>query len=200
MNRPSILCCICLGLASAIPAVAATTGVPDAAPGAALSMSPAGSGLPDTVTLVYTLENLSAGTFSAMSIVDDLSTVFGTAGVDWAFTSVTSSPVALANPGFDGSGTTELLNQAPPQTLAGFGLASVTVTVQLLSLASADINGDFCHQFTITGENPGMEVRSDLSHDGADPDPNGDNDPEEQTPSCFNVSEVPVELLQFSID
>ncbi|MEL7058697.1 MAG: hypothetical protein AAGN46_01590 [Acidobacteriota bacterium] len=168
--------------------------------GAAKEMDPLDATLPATIQIDYVFENFGADTLVDMSVADDLAAVFGTPGVDWTFTSISSSPLAFANPGFDGSGTTELINQAPTQSLAGSGLATVTVTIELLTIAGADVSGEFCNEITVTGLDSLGVSYQDLSAAGADPDANGDAMPTESDPSCFNQSEVPVTLMGFSVD
>ncbi len=170
--------------------------------GAAKEMtSQAGNGLPSTITIVYTLENLNPDeALTMVSAQDDLAAVFGVTGTDWAFDSIDSSPESFANPGFNGSSDIELVDQSMGgQSLApapgpGHG-ATVTVTLTLLTHDGAP-DPLFCNQIVMTGRLGGVTL-GDVSTNGPFPDPNGDGFPDEREPSCF---EVPVELMSFSIE
>ncbi|MEM7583594.1 MAG: hypothetical protein AAF560_09465 [Acidobacteriota bacterium] len=168
--------------------------------GAAKQMTPLDSSLPATIEIVYTFENFGGDTLLALSAIDDLAAVFGTEGVDWTATSITSAPPSFANPSFTTPGTTELINQGPVQSLGGGSLATVTVNLELLTIAAADMSGDFCNQITVTGSDSLGVAYSDLSASGLDPDANGDTDPVESGVSCFNQTAVPVSLQSFTVD
>ncbi len=167
--------------------------------GAAVLMTPLEGSLPATIQIDYTFENFGDETMLNLSVLDDLSTVFGVAGVDWTFTSISSVPASLANPSFDGSSDTQLLNQAPTQSLAAASVGSATVTIELLTVAAVDINDEFCNDVTITGLDSLGVSYMDLSDSGTDPDANGDADPSELDTSCFSRTQVPVELQSFSV-
>jgi Repeat of unknown function (DUF6923) len=174
--------------------------------GAAKRMIVTSTGLPATVTLRYVFENFSTLTdLRNLTVPDDLSAVFGVHGVDWAFVSISSSTGVFHNPSFDGHGDTELVNQSPTQSLARSftvgSTASITVTISLLTLAAADVDGNFCNQVQVSAQIPGTGfIAADLSTDGDVTDPNGDRVPIEHDPSCFHVDDVPVTLTTFSID
>lgn len=168
--------------------------------GAAKQMTALDATLPATIEILYNFENLGTETMLGLSVIDNLSAVFGTVGVDWTFTSIASMPASLANPAFDGDGATELINQAPTQDLSIGATASVTVVIELLTTAAADINGEFCNQVTVTGSDSLGATYQDLSADGTDPDTNGDGNPLEADPSCFSETSVPVTLQSFTID
>ncbi|MEM9593592.1 MAG: hypothetical protein AAGD06_04990 [Acidobacteriota bacterium] len=168
--------------------------------GAAKQMTPLDSALPATVEITYTLENFGGDTALGLAAVDDLAAVFGTPGVDWTFTSIASVPASLANPAFDGSTVTELINQAPVQDLGPAALGSVTVVIEMLTVNAANLDGEFCNQITVTGTDSLGAAYQDLSAAGLDPDANGDADPAEAEESCFDQSAVPVLLQSFSVD
>ena len=173
--------------------------------GAAKSMtSSAGSGLPSTITITYVFENFDTVTaLTSMSAIDDLTAVFGTHGVDWTFVSISSSTGTFHNGSFDGhtsAATMQLINQAPTQGLSASpgpgNTATITVTLTLLTHAGdTDMDDIFCNQIVATGDLGGVTF-GDVSTDGSDPDPGGDDIPEEDDPSCFTV---PVELKEFSL-
>ena len=56
-----------------------------------------------------------------------------------------------------------------------------------------------CNQFQITGSIPSGTSFGDVSTDGLDPDPDGNNSPDESVVSCVSAC-VPVTLMQFSVD
>jgi len=176
--------------------------VPGRLPGCALQMTPAGGGLPSNVTLDYTFESLGFGmveTLTGLSVDDDLAAVFGVHGVDWTFVSISSMPAAFANAAFDGHSNTQLVNQAPSQSLAAGAIASVSVTIQLLTVDAA-VGGQFCNDYTLAAVSPAVLTLSDTSNDGTDPDPNGDAFPYEMGLSCFNSTSVPVVLQRFDLE
>jgi hypothetical protein len=152
--------------------------------GAAKSMTPTTiTTLPQTVTIDHVFENFGLETLSALSAIDDLAAVFGTHGVDWTFTSISSVPAAFANPGFVGSTDTELIDVNV--SLAAGATATVTVEIELLTSANLDANGQFCNQILVTGETEDGTVYGDLSTSGTDPDPNGDGSPDERAQMCI---------------
>jgi len=156
-------------------------------------------GLPATITITYVFENFDGATpLTTLGAVEDLSAVFGTHAVDWSFLSASSTPMGLVNPAFNGHSVTQLINQAPMQSLAAGATGTVTVTL-LLTADGGDTDMDqvYCNQVMLTGELGGVRF-GDTSTDGADPDPNGDAVPLERDPSC--IMQVPVELQSFTID
>ncbi len=169
--------------------------------GAAKAMSSSnGNGLPSTITIDYVFENFSSSTLADLSAIDDLEAVFGTHGVDWTFTSISSSANITHNASFTGhSGATELIEQTAgtEQDLAVAATATMTVTLELLTHdGDSDLDDLFCNQIVVTGFIAGVEF-GDVSTDGSDPDPGGDDIPAEDDSTCFMV---PVELTTFSVD
>jgi len=158
-NNPGTIFQIDLGdLASPTPTVLSvqdgpsssrndTAACPQALIGAAKRMTPAiiDQALPQTVTIDYTIENLSVENDGLpgvilfdLSATDDLTQVFGVHGVDWEFTSISSVPVGFANPTFDGHSSAANLDLiALGQDLQPTGpdsLVTVSVELQLLTL------------------------------------------------------------------
>ncbi|MEE8526516.1 MAG: hypothetical protein V3T72_21485 [Thermoanaerobaculia bacterium] len=168
--------------------------------GAAKSMmtnSPAS--LPATITIDYVFENFSTTLpLTLLSALDDLTAVFGTHVVDWTFISASSVPAALGNPAFNGHAVTELINQAPTQSLAALATGSITVTITLLTdAADTDMDDTYCNQAVLTGDLGGV-MFGDTSTDGSDPDPDMDGIPVERDLAC--IMQIPVELQSFSVD
>ena len=154
--------------------------------------------------------------------MDDLTAVFGTrgtggtcaapvpAGADWFFVSISSVPAAFANPGYNGdpAGSTQLINQAPTQSLTAGSSATAQVVITLCNQENATPPNPpgtggppylFFNSVLFTGTNAGGTVFGDLSHDDGtttpDPDPDMDGSPDERVPA-----QVPVELMGFSIE
>ena len=175
--------------------------------GIAKNMTVTNTGLPATVTIVYTFENFGASSptddLTAVSAMDDLDFVFGMG--NYMVTGISSAPTAaFANAAFNGSGDMQLINQAPTQTLAAGTTETITVTLTLTGLGGAGGSGgagdEFCNGVTGMGLDSGGTVFGDVSTSGTDPDPNGDSNPVELGLSCFSTSDVPVELMKFSVD
>ncbi len=159
--------------------------------GAAQRMTATEDGLPETITIEWVIENPSADEeLFGLSAEDDLTAVFGVHGVDWTFTSISSVPAAFANPGFDGHGDVELVNQAPAQSLSAGAQATVTVVVEVLTFAALDA-GRFCDQVQVRGEDAAGTLFGDLTTEGLDVDPNGDGSPDERRRTCVSFSSVP---------
>lgn len=158
--------------------------------GAAKQITSTNDGLPETVTIDYVFENFGTQILSNISASDDLSAVFGVSGVDWVFTSISSSPALYANPSFNGSTFLELVNQAPGQLLAVGGTAVITVTIELLTNQTAGPVYAYCNQVTVSGVDPSGRSYRDLSTNGNDPDPNGDGNPNESLLSCMPNGET----------
>ena len=193
------------GLTSAAEDLGPTSGFNDGAAciqdllGVAKDMSSsAGNALPSTITIVYTFENFSGSdTLTDMTAIEDLAAVFGTHGVDWTFTSISSAPTAaFANASFNGHSVTQLINQAPTQSLGPGVVETITVTFELLTHAAA-VMDTYTNQVTGMGTFGGL-VYSDISDDGTDPDQDMDgNASDDRDPSILTV---PVELMRFSVD
>ena len=170
--------------------------------GAAKQMTTSdGSMAPATITITYVFEAFT-GTVENLSAVEDLTAVFGIHGIDWTFTSISSSANIVHNAGFNGHSDTELIEQtaSSEQDLAVGSPATVTVTLTLLTNAGdTDMDGVFCNQILVTGTVGGITF-GDVSTNGTDPDPapTDDGSPDERAPSC--IMQVPVELMTFSIE
>ncbi len=158
--------------------------------GAAKHMSATLGGFPSTITIEYTFENFSdVEDLFDLTAEDDLRTVFGTHGIDWTFNSITSEPVAFANPQFNGDTETELIASA--QILPASSTTTVTVEIEVLTPTNLDDNNNFCNQVEVIAATAGGALFGDLSTDGFDPDPNGDGRPHESDLSCVPVGQEP---------
>ena len=155
--------------------------------GAAKRMTATMDGLPETVTIDYTFENFSATeTLSALSTLDDLTAVFGAEGTDWTLTSITSSPAGLTNPAYDGQLDTELIRQSPSVDLAPGSTLGITVEIELLTFDFRNPDGTYCNQVLAVGDTASGVQFGDVSTDGLDPDPNGDDAPGERDLACVD--------------
>jgi uncharacterized repeat protein (TIGR01451 family) len=152
--------------------------------GAAKQMTATSDGLPETLTIDYVIENFSMEDLFNLSATDDLAAVFGTHGVDWTFTSISSSPAAFANPSFDGHTDTDLVNRTPTQTLLAGATATVTVVIEILTLDNLNVDGEFCNQVFVLAETADGTEFGDLSTQGTDPDPDGNGSPDERELAC----------------
>ena len=78
------------------------------------------------------------------------------------------------------------------------------MTLSLTSLANAGNSGgdpdQFCNAVTLTGETSSGLAYGDVSTDGTNPDPDGDDSPDERVLTCFSTADVPVELMTFAIE
>ena len=88
------------------------------------------------------------------------------------------------NPGFNGYSDTALL--AGTDTLAPNAAATVELS---MDIALNGIDGPFANRVLATAMDTGGEMLADLSHAGANPDPDGDGDPTEHGENDFTVIE-----------
>ncbi len=167
--------------------------IPDPPYGVAKSMTavPTDS-LPSTVTIDYVFENLGdtspVDDLINLTAIDDLVAVFGDHGDDWTFTSIASAPAEFANPGFNGHSDTEMINQAPNQSLLAGDVKTITVVLEVLTLDNTNPPPfTFCNQVVALAENGLGIIIGDLSTDGDDPDPDGDGFPDERELSCIDI-------------
>ncbi len=175
--------------------------------GAAKSMVTNNPGsLPATITITYTFENFSDTLpLTSLSAIDNLLPVFGMmpdvdndGGDDWNL--ITPISGALANPSFNGGDGMTPDNElfAAGSSLAANSTTTITVMLELRTEnADTDMDQIYCNSVVFTGELDGVSF-GDTSTDGNNPDPNDDDAPVEDDPSC--MPQVPVELQSFSID
>ena len=164
-----------------------------------------------TFTTVITLnvENFGQVDLGDIQVTDDLS-AFGNyvslANLDMEdeytinnllITSNSANPLSV-NSGFNGNGDVELLNVAAGGTLA-IG-ETVIISFQLRFYPSQDA---YTNQAVASGDVPSNDDptgspdndpddTTDDSTDGTDPDPNGDDDPEEDVPTPIDPDDSPV--------
>jgi Repeat of unknown function (DUF6923) len=187
-------------------------------------MSHPSAGFPDPITIDYTFENLSGtDTLSSLSAIDDLTAVFGERGTagncaaptpataDWFFTSIAEvapMPGTFINASYNGDTVTQLINQAPTQSLVAGATQTVRVMITLCNQENATPPNPpgtggppylFFNSVLFTGQNPSGATFGDISNDDGtttpDPDPDMNGSPDERVPA-----QVPVELMEFSVD
>ncbi len=162
--------------------------------GAALEMVDAGPAIPFRVTLTYTLENFGNVALEQISMGNDLDAVFG-AG-NWALAGPPADDgvsTLVANAGFTGAGGgAELLD---PSSVLDVG-ASGAITLEV-DVTSA---GPYANQVNVSAEDAEATQTTDFSTAGLDPDPNGDDVPDESIVSTLNlVAPDPVVGVAFDL-
>ena len=131
--------------------------------------------------LSFVVENLGPIAATNVQVSDDLNATFpGVASIEVIGTPNVGGFTAAAVP-YDGTSQVNLL--AGSDTLAVDAVETITFTVRV-DLGTA--NGPFENQATVTtADTPGGPPTStDLSDDGADPDPSGDDDPNSDPDAC----------------
>jgi hypothetical protein len=128
------------------------------------------------ITFDLYVENFASGAMSNLSIIHDLDAVFGQNNYV-----ILNVPTLIIDPGtlvlngaFDGSSNTNLL--VASSTLAGNAIAQIQFKIQITNESATNV---YSSQAKIGGLNPNGFFVVDLSDDGTDPDPNGNDDPTE---------------------
>ena len=150
----------------------------------------------DAVTFDLYLENLGPAVVESLSAAVDLDAIFGAGNY-----LLTSGPSLESGPNtvlldntFNGSALTEIFASGASLDAGLTARIRIQVFVNQLSDSGGGL-GSYTNQVTITGQSPTGIVRSDLSDNGSDPDPNGNGDPTEageNDRSVFAVAERPV--------
>jgi len=155
--------------------------------GTAKAMTSTTPTAPSDVTIDYVVSNMGKATaLHSLSLVDDLSAVFGTPGSAWTFLSATrtSGPASVTvNSAFDGSSVTELIGSG--SVLPAKQWVGLRVVIHVLK------PGTYTNQVEALGTTPGGKTYGDLSTDGSNPDPNGDGSPLESIPSVLTLAAPP---------
>ncbi|MEM7001492.1 MAG: hypothetical protein AAF529_11950, partial [Pseudomonadota bacterium] len=139
-----------------------------------------------TYALTYrvTLENFGDVPLTGVQATDNLTTTFG---VSYVVDNVTSSDFAVNFPGFDGSTDFDLLAGTDGLAVGASGTVDVTVTV-----TPGTSLGPYNNVATGSGTSPGGTLTTDASHNGTDPDGNGNNDPsDDNTTTPVTFTEAP---------
>ena len=128
----------------------------------------------------FVVENFSALPVTNVQVTDDLAMTFlGAASIE-----VLGSPdvgsLTPADPAYDGVDNLGLL--AGTDQLASGAVETILLTVRVDVGGQA---GPFENQATVVAESVTGTVFTDLSDDGTDPDPSGDNDPNSDPDACI---------------
>ncbi len=145
------------------------------------------------VAMSFIVENLGNEPLDNLQVTDDLSATVPAPATYSIISGPTASGTLSANAGFDGSGDTNLL-QSASSTLAVGATGSISLVVRI---ALNGASGPFLNTATVTGTDPLGTPVIDTSDDGTDPDPDGDNNPNEPgendpTPITFVPFAAPV--------
>ena len=136
------------------------------------------------ITINIRVQNYGDVTLSGVNVTTPLAALFG-ANVTYTVLSLTS-PDFPVNPLFNGSSDTNLL--AAGATINTGQISMIQLVIRAHSVSASSFHGPFLLNSTVTATSPGGKVLTDLSQDGCDPDPDGDNDPtNNNTPSPINV-------------
>jgi uncharacterized repeat protein (TIGR01451 family) len=151
------------------------------------SVTDLGGGVLD-VGMEFLVENHSVVVaLSDVQVSDDLDATFPPPSTYTIQVGPGTTGTLTANPSFDGSGDPNLLVPDTSSLAPGaFGTISVTVRVTLNGT-----DGPFFNSATATGEGPTGVPTTDVSDDGTDPDPNGNDDPGDPGENDPTVIPVP---------
>ncbi|MEM7312031.1 MAG: SdrD B-like domain-containing protein [Planctomycetota bacterium] len=137
----------------------------------------------ESVTFDFYLEHFGNTAATTVSLVEDLSAVFGAFPYSVTSVNVVSAPATLnANGMFNGSSDTELI--ASGSSMQPGDTAHIQVVVDI-----AGAGGAFENQGMITSTDIGGGTYMDETQDGTDPDPDGDGDPtNNDDPTEFSIA------------
>lgn len=141
-----------------------------------------------TYTLDYliTVENSGDVALSAVQIDEDLATTFALA-TSFTVDAVATSAGLTANGGFNGDADSDLLAGTDTLPVGAIETATITVTV-----TPGGTLGPYNNTAVATGDSPSGATATDNSTDGTDTDPNGNDDPtDDSTPTVLTFSEAP---------
>jgi uncharacterized repeat protein (TIGR01451 family) len=139
------------------------------------------------VTIDLRVQNYGDVALAGVQVKTPLAALFG-ANVTYAVVSLTS-PDFIVNPLFNGNADTNLL--APASSIAAGQIANIRLIIRVRDASTN--HGPFLLNSTVTATSPGGTALSDLSQDGCNPDPDGDNNPtNNNTPSpIFIPDDIP---------
>ncbi len=135
-----------------------------------------------TVIYEFNIENSGDVDLADVQVTDDLTAAFG-APCTLTVDAITSDDF-LVDASYTGTGQNNML--LPGNNLQRGDIGSVLLTI---TVGNCGLNfGTFNNQATVTATSPGGVNLTDLSHNGSDPDPNGDGpgDNEDMTPVNFS--------------
>ena len=123
-----------------------------------------------TATFEFNIENFGTTNISNLQVTDNLVAVFAPCATPTVL-SLTSDDFAV-NAGFTGSGAnTGLL--APGNVLTAGNKGAILLAIRIPSCTTTS----FANTATLTGTAPNGSSVTDTSNNGSDPDPDGDNNP-----------------------
>ena len=131
-----------------------------------------------TFTLSYelTVANLGDVELSNLTLVDDIQTQFdGLMPVDF----LTIDGSLIGSTAWDGTATSNILEPGQSLPVGASGTVSIQFAVTPAGATSAT------NSATATGTSPDGTTVTDTSTDGANPDPNGDGNPDEMVPTVI---------------
>ena len=133
-----------------------------------------------TVTLLLTVENFGDVGLDSLTLFDNIPTQF--AGATPITSYAATSGTLLANAGWNGTATSNILAIGQSLAVGASGTVSISFVITPPGLTSYNNNA------TATGISPIDAVVSDISTDGLDPDgTNNDNNPNESVPTPVPV-------------
>ena len=132
----------------------------------------------DSVVFAIYLENFGGATSSSISVIENLDEVFGVGNysISNAPHLIGTSGSIFLNSNFDGSTDSELLDVTSFLAVSSTEIIEFSVNVDTL-IDQGNGVGAYSNQVEVTSAGFLGVVASDLSTDGVNPDPNGDNDP-----------------------
>jgi hypothetical protein len=136
------------------------------------------------LTYLLLLENLGDVLIEDLSILFDVVSQFATA--DWVGLFDAQDGSLVGNIDWDGSASSNILSTGQSLAVGATGSVLVQFEVHLTE------DGVFSGNASATGSSPQLQIFSDLSTDGDNPDPSGDGDPSEQSPSLVVLSYAPL--------
>lgn len=140
------------------------------------------------IPYTVTVQNLGNVALSQVQVVENLNSTFAApATFSIQGTPISSIPNLTVNPAFDGKTNTNLLTTATSNLPFG-GLATISFTVKVTPTGNL---GPYNNNAVGSGRTPGGTTVTDNSVDGNSTDPNGDGNPNEQSPTVVRLEERP---------
>ena len=134
--------------------------------------------------VVLRVENLGEAVVEGLQITDDLAGVF-TPPSTFGVLSLGSDALSI-NASYDGAGDTQLL--AGTDSLAAMSSGEVTL---LVGFTPNGASSPFLNTSVVSAD----QAPADVSHDGTDPDPEGDGPADNSDPTPIVFSDIPVPVI-----
>ena len=141
------------------------------------------------IPYTITVQNLGNIDLSQVQVVENLTSTFA-APATFTIQGIptTNNPNFTVNTAFDGKTNTNLLTPAT-STLPFGGLATISFTVKLIPNGNL---GPYNNNAVGSGKTPANTTVTDNSVDGTNTDPNGDGNPNEESPTVVRLEERPL--------